>query len=68
MSGMDQMLAGFFGTGATAQPTAEDAEKTAAAEMFAKIAAQEGIDLAALSPSQIDWLWQRTMGDRKSVV
>lgn len=66
MSGMDQMLAGFFGTGVDTQPTAEDAEKTAAAEMFAKIAASEGIDLATLPPAKIEWLWERTMGKEAS--
>lgn len=63
---MDQMLANFFGTGGTEnQPSAEDAEKVAQAEFFAKTAAAQGIDLEALSPAQVDWLWQRTYGTTK---
>lgn len=61
MSGMDQMLAGFFGTGGNEPaPTVEDAEKVAQAEFFAKTAAAQGIDLEKLNPSQIEWLWTRT--------
>lgn len=61
MSGMDQMLAGFFGTGGNEPaPTAEDAEKVAQAEFFAKTAAAHGIDLEKLNPAQIEWLWTRT--------
>lgn len=62
MSGMDQWLANYFGTGPAAepQPSAEDAEKTAQAEFFAKTAAQNNINLSELSPSQIEWLWQKT--------
>lgn len=58
---MDQMLASFFGTGGVeSQPSAEDAEKTAQAEFFAKTAAAQGINLEEYTPAQIDWLWQRT--------
>ena len=61
MSGMDEMLASYFGTGdAGAQPSAEDAEKVAQAEFFAKTAAAQGINLEALNPSQIEWLWDKT--------
>ena len=63
MSGMDQMLASFFGTGgAEPQPSAEDAEKVAQAEFFAKTAAANGINLEQLDAPQIDWLWQKTFG------
>jgi hypothetical protein len=61
---MDQMLASFFGTGGAAepQPTAEDAEKTAQAKMFAKLAADQNIDLSKCSQGQIEFLWERTFG------
>lgn len=63
---MDQMLANFFGTGGTEnQPSAEDAEKVAQAEFFAKTAAAQGINLEEYSPAQIDWLWQKTFGTTK---
>lgn len=63
---MDQMLASFFNTGgAESQPSAEDAEKVAQAEFFAKTAAAQGINLEEYSPAQIDWLWQRTFGTTK---
>lgn len=62
--GMDQMLAGFFGTGgAEAQPSAEDAEKVAQAEFFAKTAAANGYDLTKLSEAQIEFLWSRTFAN-----
>jgi len=63
---MDQMLASFFNTGgAESQPSAEDAEKVAQAEFFAKTAAAQGINLEEYSPAQIDWLWQRTFSTTK---
>ena len=63
MSGIDQMLASFFGTGgAEPQPSAEDAEKVAQAEFFAKTAAANGVNLEQLDAPQIDWLWQKTFG------
>lgn len=57
---MDQHLASFFGTDGGAQPSAEDAEKVAQADFFAKTAAQQGINLEQLTPAQVDWLWQKT--------
>lgn len=59
--GMDQMLASFFGTGGTEpQASAEDAEKVAQAEFFAKTAAANGVNLEQLNEAQIEWLWNRT--------
>lgn len=66
MSGMDQMLAGFFGTGGEAQPSAEDAEKVAQAEFFAKTAAANNINLEKLNQAEIEWLWNRVFSDEKT--
>ena len=58
MSGMNEFLAQAYGT-AQPQQTA-DAEKVAQAELFAKMAAENGIDLNALNDSQITELWNAT--------
>lgn len=61
MSGeMHQLIAEFYGT---AQPTQEDQEKVAQMELFAKLAAKEGIDLDKLSEEQIGELWNATFGE-----
>ncbi len=60
MSGeMHQLIAEFYGT---AQPTQEDQEKVAQMELFAKLAAKEGIELDKLSEEQIQTLWDNTFG------
>ena len=58
MSGMNEFLAQAYGT-AQPQQTA-DAEKVAQAELFAKMAAENGIDLNALNDNQITELWNAT--------
>lgn len=66
MSGMDQMLAGYFGTGGVEpQASAEDAEKIAQVELFTKVAADmhaKGLapSLDEMSSAQVEWLWSRT--------
>jgi len=57
MSNMNLDLAAMYGTpgGAT-----EEHEKTAQAELFAKLAAQEGIDLGKLSDEQVAELYAST--------
>lgn len=63
MTGMDQFLAQHFGTAASVtEPTAEDVEKCAQAELFLKLAAQNGIDIGSLNNEQIDALWGATFG------
>src|SRR5271170_2163889 len=59
---MDAFLNEFFGTlkEASAQPSAEDLEKQAQAELFTKLAEKNNIDVTKLSDAQVDWLWQQT--------
>jgi hypothetical protein len=61
MSGMDQFLAQHYGTG----QTNEDTEKVAQAEMFLKLAAQNGIDVNALDDQQVESLWNATWNSEK---
>ncbi len=64
MSGMDQFLAEYYGTGKTAEATSDDdGSKVAEAaqfELFAKVAAAEGIDLNQLSDEQVEKLYTDT--------
>lgn len=61
---MDSFLANYFDTGQSSEsqatPSAEDHEKVAQAEMFAKLAAAEGIDVTKMNDAQIEWLWNKT--------
>lgn len=52
MSGIDQFLAQNY--------TEEDTHKVAAAELFCKMASENGINLNALSDDQINQLWNET--------
>jgi len=59
MSGMNEYLAAHYGTmnsGSPAQPS-EDLEKQAQVELFAKLAAENNIDLESLSEAQVATLW-----------
>jgi hypothetical protein len=58
--GMNQELAAMYGTPSLA--TEEDQTKLAEAEMFAKLAAENGINLNELSDAQIQELWDGTFG------
>lgn len=60
MSGMDQFLAEIYGTAKTASATDEEVEKTAQLEMFAKLAADENIDLSQMSDDQVAYLFNET--------
>lgn len=51
---MDQFLAEHYGN------PSEDFEKEAQAELFAKLAADQGIDLNQLSDAQVGYLWNQT--------
>jgi hypothetical protein len=51
-------LAAMYGT--PGGPSAEDLEKTAQADLFVKLAADQGIDLNQLSDAQISHLWNST--------
>lgn len=60
---MNTWLAEMFGTATPAAPAAPAGqEKTAQLELFAKLAADEGIDLTTLSPQQVDALYRETFG------
>jgi hypothetical protein len=56
---MDLNLASMYGT-----PGGEEFEKTAQAELFAKLAADEGINLNNLEDHQISELWNSTFGTK----
>jgi len=58
--GMDQELAGMYGT--TGGATTEDREKVAEAELFAKLAAKHDIDLTQYTDEQVIELYNGTMG------
>jgi hypothetical protein len=63
--GMNMMLAELFGTGGQAKTaSAEDQEKLVQAELFSKLAADNGIDLDTLSDAQIKHLWHETFSDK----
>lgn len=65
---MDETLAAHFktGSGATTQPSVEDAEKVAQADLFAKMAATHGVDLSKMSPAQIEWMYQQTFSTKEA--
>jgi len=55
MSDMNTLLQGYYGTGTQAQDT-----NTAQLEFFSKVASANGIDLATLDDSTINYLWNET--------
>ena len=57
MPGMNEYLAQAYGTATPAAPTSDDTEKVAQAEMFAKLAADNGVDLSAMDDKTINELW-----------
>jgi hypothetical protein len=60
---MDTFLAEYYGTGKTAEATTDDETKLAESaqfELFAKVAAAEGIDLNSLTDEQIEKLYTDT--------
>jgi hypothetical protein len=57
---MNEYLAQLYGT--PGAPTEEDQEKVAQAELFAKLAADNNIDLNNLTDDQIGDLWEGTFG------
>lgn len=59
---MNTWLAEMFGTAPAAPAASTGQEKTAQLELFAKLAADEGIDLTTLSPQQVDALYRETFG------
>lgn len=54
---MNELLANYYGTNGGAR---EELEKQAQVELFAKLAAENGIDLEQLSEEQIQTLWDST--------
>lgn len=61
---MDMDLAALYGT--PGGPPQEDLEKQAQAELFCKLAAENGIDLDKLNDDQINELWSEVMGKEAS--
>lgn len=57
MSSMNNLINAYF---AQNTPSQEDLEKQAHVELFAKLAADNGVDLEKLSEDQIAYLWQET--------
>lgn len=53
MSDMDQYLAQLYNTNGAAEIATEDMHKTANAELFCKLAADNGLDLSTMSDEQI---------------
>lgn len=62
MSGMDQELAAIYGTPGADLSQAEDLEKQAEAELFLKLAAENGINIDQLTDEQISELYDSTFG------
>jgi len=60
MSGMNQFLSEYFGTGA---PDNDEIQKQAQVEMFLKLAEEEGIDIDQLSDAQVEELYASTFGE-----
>lgn len=57
MSGMNEFLAAHYGTGGASDVSEEDLQKQAQVELFAKLAADNNIDIASLSDEQVNSLW-----------
>jgi len=55
---MNEWLAQYFGTA----PVSEEAEKQASAELFVKLAMENGIDLNAMTDAEVQELYESTMG------
>jgi len=64
MSGIDQFLAQHYGTVPT-EPSQEDLQKVAQAELFLKLAANNGVDINQLNDGQINELWGQVFGEEK---
>jgi hypothetical protein len=64
---MDQFLAEYYGTGGgVAEATDDDMSKQAQVELFAKMAAAEGIDLEQLTDEQVETLYNSTFSKEAS--
>ena len=55
---MNEWLAQYFGTA----PVSEETQKQASVELFVKLAAEQNIDLAAMSDADVAQLYEATMG------
>ena len=62
--GMNMDLAAMYGT--PGGPTEEDLEKTAQADLFVKLAGENGIDLTQYNDEQIAQLWDQTFGAKEA--
>ncbi len=63
MSGMNQWLAQCYDTPGAA--TQEDLQKVAEAEMFAKLASENGLDLNSMSDAEVSDLWNKVAMDEE---
>lgn len=64
--GMNAYLAAAYGTAQPQpQPGGDDAEKVAHAELFAKLAADQGIDLSQMSEQELSEAWNTFYGRTK---
>lgn len=65
MSGMDQFLAEYYGTNGASQSTETiiDKEAEASFDLFAKVAAAEGIDLSKMSDEDVMALYTKVAGE-----
>lgn len=61
MSGMNQWLAQMYNT--PGAPTQEDLQKVAEAELFSKLAAENGLDLNSMTDDEVADLWNKTAGE-----
>ena len=61
-NGMNQWLAECYDTPGAA--TSEDLQKVAEAELFAKLASENGFDLNAMTDEQVTDLWNKVAGDK----
>ena len=62
---MEQFISSYFAD-AQAPVQDENLEKQAQAELFAKLAAENGIDLEKLSEAQIEHLWTETFSTKEA--
>lgn len=65
MSGMNQALAEFFGN-ASEVASDETMSKQAEVELFCKLAAEQGVDLNAMTDEQVEALYAGTFGTKEA--
>jgi len=66
MTGMDQFLAQHYGSAPVSEPTSEDVEKVAQAQLFLKLASDNGVDINSLNDAQVNELWGAVWNQQKT--